>query len=115
MYIMYINASSNTTSYTHVSLYMVWRIQPPPPRLAFYTILIRGQLYLGMKILLSMFIDPDSIKTLLFKKLYNLFYKNYCQILIPYLVLEEVQVLSLEMLKWYRKKRYHTNIGLDLS
>ena len=31
MYIMYINASSTTTSYTHVSLYMVWRIHPPPP------------------------------------------------------------------------------------
>ena len=32
MYIMYINASNNTPSYTHVSSYKVWRVHPPPPQ-----------------------------------------------------------------------------------
>ena len=28
MYTMYANASNNTTSYTHVDLYMIWRVHP---------------------------------------------------------------------------------------
>ena len=30
MYSMYVNASNNTPTYTHVSSYMVWRVQPWP-------------------------------------------------------------------------------------
>jgi len=32
MYIVYINASNNTPSYTYVSLYVVWRVPLPPPQ-----------------------------------------------------------------------------------
>ena len=28
MYVMYANASNNTPFYTHISSYMVWRVQP---------------------------------------------------------------------------------------
>ena len=28
MYTMYINASNNTPSYTHISSYIIWRVHP---------------------------------------------------------------------------------------